>query len=60
MRKNQKVVVSAAAVSDVRITGACGGSTSSQATSTEAASEAETEAAEAPIPIRKRQIRWQS
>ena len=46
MRKNKKVVVSAAAVTMSVLLGACGGSTSSQATSTEAASEAETEAAE--------------
>ena len=46
MRKNKKVVVSAAAVTMSVLLGACGGSTSSQATSTEVASEAETEAAE--------------
>ena len=46
MRKNKKVVVRAAAVTMSVLLGACGGSTSSQATSTEAASEAETEAAE--------------
>ena len=46
MRKNKKVVVSAAAVTMSVLLGACSGSTSSQATSTEAASEAETEAAE--------------
>ena len=46
MRKNKKVVVSAAAVTMSVLLGACGGSTSSQATSTEAASEAETESAE--------------
>ena len=46
MRKNKKVIVSAAAVTMSVLLGACGGSTSSQATSTEAASEAETESAE--------------
>ena len=46
MRKNKKVVVSAAAVTMSVLLGACGSSTSGQATSTEAASEAETEAAE--------------
>ena len=51
MRKNKKVVVSAAAVTMSVLLGACGGSTSSQATSTEAASEAETEAAESADDI---------
>ena len=46
MRKKQKSSCKCSGSYDVRIVGACGGSTSSQATSTEAASEAETEAAE--------------
>ena len=46
MRNIFNVVVSSAAGTLSVLLGACGGSTSSQATSTEAASEAETEAAE--------------